>query len=180
MTTPAPLVDQLVDPLLLELRDCLCAELTRSPFGPVCRCYLVHAFTTPIDDGCACECESDGQTGVGEARVRLVSLEPDSASIGPGPQACAAGWQAVVEFTTARCVPVPEDPQEPLPVETLTKTALDLGGDRAAMLRVLSCCQALRDRDIMVEFLSPRGQGDCLGWLMQFRVALPGGPEAAC
>lgn len=180
MTTPAPLVDKLVDPLLLQLRDCLCAELARAPLGPVCRCYLTHAFATPVDDGCSCECGEPGQTGVGEARVRLASLEPDSASLGPGPQACPSGWQAVIEFTTARCVPVPEDPTVPLPAETLNQTALDLGGDRAAMLRVLACCAALRDRDIAVEFLSPRGQGDCQGWLMQFRVALPGGPQAPC
>lgn len=185
MTTPEPIADTLVDPMLLELRDCLFRELGRTRYGYPCRSYVTHSFGPPLDDGCTCTCEVtvDGipVTANGDGRVRLVQMLPDVVeTFGPTPQACPAGWQAIIELSTSRCIPTSDD-EEPLPAETMTDTALRLGDDRAALMRVLACCGALVDRDISVQQVAPVGpQGGCAGWMMQLVIALPGGPAGGC
>lgn len=182
---PVLISDVLVDPLLLELRDCLCSEMVRTRLGPPANCYVTHSSAPPTDDGCTCQGEIviDGVPleANGDGRVRLVSLDPDLISDGgPLGAACPAGWQAVVELSTSRCIPVPEG-AEPLPPEVKTDIALRLGDDRAALIRVLACCEGLRDRDVAVESVLPVGpQGGCAGWSLTLRVALPGGPGGLC
>lgn len=168
-----PLVDNLVAPLLLELRDCLCEQLKRTIAGPVCRCMVVHNFSLPVMDGCDCTCEPAGQ---GDGWVRLVRLEPELSFNPVGSSACPVGWQAVIELGAYRCVQVPEE-AEPLPAQTVTDDALKLLSDMNAMLRVLGCCPAFADRDVGVELWQPIGpSGGCAGGTLQIRVALPGGP----
>lgn len=171
------LADALVAPLLLELRDCLRGELVRTIRGPVCRCALVHSFTTPVMDACHCECglSLGGREAQGDAWVRLVRLEPDVQIAGLTPQQCVPGWQAVIEIGTHRCAPITEDGSA-LPEEELTTLALDMASDRAALLRVFACSRVLRDRDTLPDFYQPLGpEGRCAGGVLQFRVALPGG-----
>ncbi len=170
MTTP--LSDNLVAPLLLELRDCLCAELRNTPSGPVCRCMVVHSATLPVMDGCDCTCEPAGQ---GDAWTRLVRLEPDLAIVNAAPQQCPSGWQAVIELGVYRCVETPEE-GEALEPQVVNDTALRMLADMNAVLRTL-CCRALTDRDLSVDFWQPIGpEGGCAGGALQIRVALPGGP----
>lgn len=170
------IVDTLVDPLLLSLRDCLRAELMRTSSGPVCRCMVVHSLAAPIMDGCDCDCTlPDATTGNGDAWVRLVRMDPDTAGVGLTPQACPTAWQAVIEIGTYRCAPISEDASA-LPEQEVSGFALAMGSDRAALLRVLGCCEALEDRDVAVEFYQPVGpEGGCGGGLLQFRVAVMGG-----
>lgn len=176
MTSPMPLSDSLVAPLLVALRDCLCAELQRSVLGPACRCMIVHNFTSPVMDGCDCICDEGGQ---GDAWVRLVRLEPELTADPVHRHSCPVGWQAVIELGTYRCVPTPEDGEEFLPLEerVVTDSALELLSDMNALLRVLACCPPLRDMDVGVEFWQPVGPaGGCAGGVLQIRVALSGGP----
>lgn len=171
-----PLSDSLVAPLLVALRDCLCEQLKSSMYGPVCRCMIVHGFALPIMDGCDCDCDQEGQ---GDAWVRLVRLEPEVTLQMVSPQPCPTGWQAVVEMGSYRCVPTPDDGEEELPMDArvVTDSALALLADMNALLRVLGCCDALRDRDVGVDFWQAVGpSGGCAGGTLQIRVALPGGP----
>lgn len=173
----AAMVDAVVDPVLLALRDCLRAELADTSLGPVCRCMVVHSLAPPVMDGCACDCPIPDTTAVGngDAWVRLVRLDPDSALTAVTSQACPTGWLAAIEIGTYRCAPLSEDGSA-LPEREVTDYALRMGSDRAALLRVLGCCDALRDRDVGVEFYQPIGpEGGCGGGLLQFRVALTGG-----
>lgn len=181
MSTPLPIVDTLVDPLLLALRDCLCEQVARTSLGPTCRCMVVHGFTSPTMDGCDCECTVEDDptvTGHGDSWVRLVRLDPDLTDGSLVSGVCAPGWQAVIELGTYRCAPVPEDGQ-PLEAAVLTAFSMKMGSDRSALLRTVRCCSELRDRDYAVDFYSPLGpSGGCSGGLLQLRVALPS--EAGC
>lgn len=170
-------VDGLVAPMLLELRDCLRDELVRTIRGPACRCALVHSFTTPVMDACHCECglSLGGRPAQGDAWVRLVRMDPDQQLLGLTPQQCAPGWQVVIELGTYRCAPITEDGSA-LPEQELTTLALDMASDRAALLRVFGCCSALRDEHTLIDFYQPLGpEGGCVGGVLQFRVAVPGG-----
>jgi hypothetical protein len=172
MTTPTPLSDSLVAPLLVVLRDCVRTELARSTAGPVCRCAIAHSVVTPTMDGCDCECD-DGQ---GDAWVRLVRLEPEESLETIRPSVCPTGWQAVIELGVYRCVPLPEE-GEALEEQVVSDIALSALSDMNALIRVLGCCEALRDAFIGVEFWQPVGpSGGCAGGTLQFRVAISGGP----
>lgn len=172
MTVPGGLFDNLVAPVLTALRDCLCTELARSMFGPVCRCVITHNSTSPSMDGCDCTCEPEG---VGDAWVRLVRLEPEVSLNPVSNQGCAPGWQAVIELGAYRCYQLTES-GEPLPEEEETQLAYRLLSDMNAMLRVL-CCPVLADYSLGVDFWLPLGPaGGCAGGSLQIRVALSGGP----
>jgi hypothetical protein len=168
-----PLADNLVAPLLVELRDCVCAQLATTPVGPVCRCMIVHNFTLPPMDGCDCTCAPAGR---GDGWVRLVRLEPEISLNLASPTVCPTGWQAIIELGVYRCVPLTEDGAA-LPEREVTDLALDMLADMNALIRVLGCCNALKDRDVGVEFWQPVGPaGGCAGGTLQIRVALSGGP----
>lgn len=172
MTPPLRLVDSLVAPVLLALRDCLCAELAKSLAGPPCRCVIVHSDTFPIMDGCDCTCEPNGQ---GDAWTRLVRLEPEVSATPVVTSKCPPGWIAVIELGVHRCIPLTED-GSPLPDRQQNDLALMLLADMNATLRAL-CCPVLADHDIGVDFWQPIGPaGGCAGGALQIRVALPGGP----
>lgn len=180
MTTPLPIADTLLSPILLALRDCLCKQLERSQIGPVCSCYIVHHQSLPTMDGCDCTCEpvdAEERAGRGSASVRVVRLAPDLGPYGTGPSPCPTGWQVTLAMVVYRCIPLPEDEESVLPAAVQTATALELNSDLAAMLRVLGCCQELRDRDMGVDFAGPLGPAaGCAGWEIQFSLALAGPP----
>lgn len=168
-----PLADDMVDPLLLALRDCLCAELSRTTAGRTCRCMVVHALSPPIMDNCDCDCvDPDGHPGQGDSWVRLVRMEADVPLAGVAPYLCATSWQAVVEIGTYRCAPMSEDATA-LAEQVITNHALTMGSDRRALMRTLRCCDALKDIDTQIDFYQPIGpDGGCGGGLLQFRLAL--------
>lgn len=170
MTTP--LSDNLVAPLLVELRDCLCSQLARTPAGPVCRCMLLHNFSLPPMDGCDCTCEN----GRGDGWVRLVRLEPEVSLNLTHPTVCPTGWLATIELGVYRCVPLDDSPAA-MPAQQVGDIALEMLADMAALIRVLGCCPALADRDVGVDYWQPVGPaGGCAGGTLQIRVAISGGP----
>jgi hypothetical protein len=172
MTTPTPLSDSLVAPLLVALKACLYAELARSTSGKVCRVTVRHSVVTPTMDGCDCECD-DGQ---GDAWVRLVRLEPEESLSLVTPTSCPPGWQAVIELGVYRCVPLPEE-GEALSEQDENDIALSALSDMNALVRVYGCCDALADEFRGAEFWQPLGpSGGCAGGALQFRVAISGGP----
>lgn len=172
------LVDTLVDPVLLELRDCLCAEVAKTTAGPTCRCMVVHSFTLPVMDGCDCDCGG----GHGDAWVRLLRLEPELSLPGVSQLSCLIGWQAVIELGTYRCSPLPEE-GEALPERAVTDFALAMGSDRAALIRAVQCCTPLlqqRELDLNVEVWQPIGpEGGCAGSILTVRIPLPA-PGGGC
>lgn len=173
-----PVADTLVAPLLRALRDCLCAQLQTSPLGGTCRCMIVHSSALPVMDGCDCSCDGGTQ---GDAWVRLVRLDPDTALFATIASVCPPGWQAVIELGTYRCVPIPEEGVEILPESQVDATTMNLLGDMHALLRTVACCPVLRDLSVGVEFYSPIGaEGGCAGGILQLRVALSGGPPGGC
>lgn len=184
MTQPAsPVADQLVGPLLIALRDCLCAEVQKSITGPVCRCYVAWDQGLPIQDGCTCECAApDGRAGVGDAWARLVSVSPNLGSgvsaLGTGAggvdaSVCFTGWVATIELGVARCHPEPGDPQKPLPAQTNTDVALWRLSDFAAMRRAWTCCPLLADVPSVPVLFTPFGpSGNCSGGTLSINVEL--------
>lgn len=172
------LSDALISPIMLSLRDCLSAELARSPAGPVCRAFLAWGQVPPSMDGCSCECtDVDGDHGQGDAWVRLVRLDPQTFTSGGAATAmnCPLGWLASIEIGYYRCTPLSEDGGA-LPAQEATDSALTMAGDMAALLRVLSCCQALDERQPAVDGFTPLGGiGGCAGGAIVFQVALPTG-----
>lgn len=176
MTTPGPLPDALVGPLLIELRDCLSAELARSLSGAPCRAYIPWDSGLPVADGCSCECDG----GHGDAWVRFVRMDPDrpvqlGAAVG-GPAGCPTAWIAVIELGVSRCHPtgqagtqgyVPPDPQ------VLTDTALKRLSDGAALRRTVACCRALGRHAYGAGALVPLPPlGGCSGIAMSIQVEI--------
>lgn len=181
----APLVDEQFAPLLIAIRDCLEAELSRSLAGPVCRAYVEWRSTPPVMDGCHCECADEaGNEGNGDAWVRLARLAPDSGTgsfttgrNAVGVEGCAASWFATIGIGSYRCIPIPQK-GEPLPEETVNATSLMLHGDLAAYLRVLACCALFTgpESDYLalgppsVENFAPIRAADCGGGELLFRL----------
>jgi hypothetical protein len=183
MTEPDPgLVDALVAPLLLELRDCAVKQLGLSIAGPVCRAFLAWGGAPPVMDGCHCGCQvSPGVTGNGDAWVRLSNLGPDPAMVPRGVAAgCPTGYVATIGIGHYRCIPIPDDGSA-LPAQTMTDTALMLLSDAAALRRVLTCCTALTDDTrtgqgtLVVQGYNPIRAGDCGGGELLIRVPLERG-----
>lgn len=179
------LVDEQFAPLLLQLRDCLAAELSRSLAGPVCRAYVEWRAVPPVMDGCHCECaDEDGNAGNGDAWVRLAQVEPDQGTgsfttgrnvVGVG--GCPPSWFATIGLGSYRCIPIPEQ-GEPLPADTITATALMLHSDIAAYQRVLACCELFRGTDADdlglgapgIQSITPIRAADCGGGELLFRL----------
>lgn len=184
MTQPAdPIGDNLVGPLLLALRDCLCAETQKTITGPVCRCYVSWDQGVPVMDGCSCECADSGRVGVGDAWVRFVSAAPNlgtgvgGAAVGGGGgwdvATCFIGWIVTIELGIIRCHPTPQDPRVPLAAQTNTDVALSRLSDFAAMRRAWTCCPALEDLASSPLLFTPLGpSGDCSGGTLSISVEL--------
>lgn len=183
MTAPEPLADNLVAQLLLALRDCLCAEVQKTITGPVCRCYVAWDQGVPVMDGCTCECSIEGQSGVGDAWVRLVTVSPNlGTGVGTGvaggsglwdASVCFLGWVATIELGIMRCHPQPEDPAQPMPAQANTDVALWRLSDFRAMRQAWFCCPALENLTSMPVLFTPVGpSGGCSGGTLTINVEL--------
>lgn len=173
MSSPVP--DALVAPTLLALRDELRRQLVATVAGPTLRCMVAHSATPPIMDGCACESDENSPgAGQGDAWVRLVSLTPASSNAGVVlGNNCPTVWQASIEIGTYRCTPLPEE-GEALPEDVVTRTALMLASDLAALLRTLTCCIDLQELAVLADSYTPIGSaGGCAGGALALTVELP-------
>ena len=170
-----PLSDDLFAPLLIQLRDCVCAQLARTPRGPVCRCYLTYGLSSPPMDGCICDCVT---AGTGDGWVRLVRVETAGLLDFNALPSCDLGWDVIVELGAARCVPMSED-GDPLTADILNSSSLDALADLRALLRVRRCCDALKDMTVVTEVITPLGSvtSGCYAATVQLRVSLSVGQE---
>lgn len=167
---------------LMALRDCLCEQMTRTIYGPVCRCYVSWGPSLPIQDGCSCTCGLDGEHN-GDAWVKLDSMEPDLAGTASGSDLvswCPAGWTATISLGTYRCIETAEG-DDVLPAERVTDISLALLSDMAALWRVLSCCpQALTDGLRVVAWQPTDLSGGCAGGALTIQVPLSGTGSSVC
>lgn len=172
MTQPDPVrLDRLVAPVLVEIRECLCAELDSTEFGPVCECCIRHSeVRVPMD---ACDCDCGG--GTGQAWVRLVSLVADLGGLPVSAAGPCGGvrWIATIEVGVYRCTPTHQPDGTPVSCEQRESDALKLLGDAAALRRVANCCEAAEYRE--QANLQPVGpSGHCAGYILQFQLPLTG------
>lgn len=169
MTAPAPVFgDEMVQPVLLGLLDCLREALAASPLGEPCVVELRHSDQGPILDGCDCTSTDPvtGRTKQGHAYVRLVQVLPDPNLNRSGvnlPTGSWPGWYVQVELGVGRCWPTTDD-GTPLDADTQTAQAKLHLADAAALRRAVRCCQALGE--FSWDWISggPMGpQGACAG-----------------
>jgi hypothetical protein len=171
---PNPAIsDSAAAPILMALRDCLCREVAKTIFGSVCRCYVAWGAVLPMQDGCFCTCEPDGN---GDAWVKLDSLDPDlSATSGAGVQGwCPTGWVATLSMGIYRCIPVGEA-DEVLDHTVVTDTSLALLSDMASLWRAFSCCESVIENGVRVATWTPIDPaGGCAGGALTIQVPLAG------
>lgn len=174
MTTPAPpaVVDGPLGMTLRAVLACLCEQL-REDGRPVCRCCPYFGDKPPPADDCQCECAG----GTGRAWVRLVELntKPPMSSTGSRTASGAAcgpgsvGWFATIEMGVYRCVDIPDDGIGDC--DTQSREASAGWADAASLRRVVSCCEALEDRDADDVRWRPSGpSGGCAGSTLTFTI----------
>lgn len=167
--------DPAAAPVLMALRDCLCEQMTRTVYGPVCRCYVAWGPALPIQDGCSCACDDEQHNG--DAWVKLDSIEPDlsgSSTVNDLMGWCPPGWTATISMGTYRCIPVAEA-DSVLPDQEVTDISLALLSDSAALWRVLSCCrEALADGVRVLAWTPIDPSGGCAGGALTLQVPLSG------
>jgi hypothetical protein len=171
---PLPISDPTAAALLVGLRDCLCQQITRATYGPVCRCYVAWGPTLPIQDGCSCAC-GDFDEHNGDAWVKLDSLDPDlEGGTAAGVQGwCPQAWVATVSIGVYRCIPTAQD-DDVLPATEVTDISLALLSDMAAVWRVLACCDVLQEGARVLSWTPIDPAGGCAGGYLSIQVPLAG------
>lgn len=152
-------------PLAEDLLSCLCAELADTIGGPPCVCCLSPG-PEPME---CCQCPA----GEGNAWVRVVRIFPTTAkfptpSTDPSPGRCVTGLYAVeLELGVYRCVSTLDDDGRAPSCAERTSDAEKILDDAAAMRRAVSCCFAVRGRQMIVGEWRSRGpDGGCAGGAM--------------
>lgn len=167
--------DPALGPLLNAFHACLCATLNqagRAVCGASCgceACCLVPGDAPPPADRCDCACEG----GQGQAWVRWVRDIPYQGAGGQrGRRQCQSfRTLKVIEAGVYRCVSGPGPDGEPPSCAERERDALGLIWDRRLLMNAVTCCHALRGRQIELVSLQPAAlKGGCAGVVMQFSV----------
>lgn len=184
MTTPAPeepIDEQKVLPLLLQLVECLCAQLDLSVGGAPCFCGVVPGINVAAD---YCDCTSKGPCG--KAYVNLMSLYPSNVFPTPLRDAgnCGAKLAARVRMGTLRCMPTFATPAafgkgagEPATIQQQLDSVRVQLSDMQHMRKAIECCAntevAGRKRKLLLDTYTPVGpQGNCGGGEWTFWVSV--------
>lgn len=155
MAYPTRLFDMLV-----ELADCLCAQIVVDGLPEPCFCGVVPG------DQIALEYAGDCDPLCGMAWVRLGGLYAAStvgvASTLPGN--CGTQSGVDIELGVVRCVSVgSDDGSPPTPEELFASTELQMA-DAIAMQRAIVCCPALDTSSVIVGIYTPVGpEGGVVG-----------------
>lgn len=160
--------DDLVLPIMDDLRACLCQALAASPGGSPCFCGVVPG-PRAIADRCGC-----GSDGCGQAWVRLDRVYPSSSfpQQDASMSACATGLAAVIELGVFRCVSVPNRAGGLPTAAALAEDTRIQMGDWAALRTTVACCPAVTRRQTVLGPYVPRGQGGCAGGALTLTVRL--------
>lgn len=166
-------MDDLLSPIMDDLRACACAALAGTLGGtPACACTLIPGVQAPAD---WCTCKGGGQ-GCGMAWVRLDRLYP-SAQRFPSQDvdtrtSCTSVLAAVLEVGVYRCQPVLGPQGQPPSVVEQTQAALVQADDAMAIHRAIICCTAITSRPNLLGLYTPRDGGGCGGGAWQVTVQL--------
>lgn len=169
--------DPYVQPVLLELVECMRTELAKADGPGLCDLGVVQGLFAPLDVECGDpESPYDNSCG-GRGWARLLRVFPSSRI--PTQDADATwetGLAAEIEIGVARCVHVFGDPDgnPPTPDESLADTKLVLS-DMTAMYRALRCCfgpEAKDEHESVIGQYAPIGGGGVGGgtWTVTVRV----------
>lgn len=162
-TPPPGNPDRMWAPILLALRDCLCAELANTLWGSPCDCIVVRR-NTPI---------GDCQPGIipvmppppqaarnGIAWVRKTDVTPVLNTVGGAK--CVTQLVATFEIGVVRCIEMTDDGSLG-DAATLNDEALKFESDDMAMRRVGRCCTLPGDPDVVLARWTPLFGGGCAG-----------------
>lgn len=159
MTIEAPSASPVMMLALVDLAECLCAELAATGAGPTCWCGLVPGAEVAWDY--CTECTGDV---CGMGWVRVIGLFPyDTFPVGVVDDRCIRPLAVAVEVGATRCLHVPDGGEPPTEAAMLEAT-LAQSADALAMWRALKCC----DTPLAVQQYTPIGPtGGCVGgtWL---------------
>lgn len=166
-------MDDLLGPLMDDIRACLCTALEDTAGGSVvCSCSLMPGSIAPAD---WCSCGGRGES-CGMAWVRLDGLFSSSERF-PAPDAstnmkCARVLAARLEVGVYRCQPTGGPRGEaPTPAER-TQAALVQADDALTIARAITCCDAVTSRPYLLGQYLPKDGGGCGGGAWTVTVAL--------
>ena len=155
MTITEPIAPPRIALALLELTECVCAELTDTGGGTPCWCGMYPGVSVSWDS-CG-ECDGDK---CGMAYVRLAGVAPYD--LFPFPvvdDRCQKPLAWAVEVGALRCVPQPSD-GELLSPAGMSEVGIIQVLDARALWIAMKCCGL----DIGVEAWRPLGpSGACVG-----------------
>jgi hypothetical protein len=155
------------------LRACLCTEIEDSRAGATCFCGVYPGQQTSAD-WCTCTKTIRGTPGgCGMAWVRLVSVYPyDQFPTQAQRPTCATPLAAVIELGVFRCIPGLGPKGEAPDAAAQADAVLTQTSDLAAMLKAMTCCEALTERTYVLGRYTPASGGNCGGGSFQVTVAL--------
>lgn len=163
MTIVDPITPPAIAMALVDLADCVCAELADSGAGPTCWCGLYPGATVSWEY-CG-ECQG-GLCGMGY--VRLAGVFPyETFPLAALDARCVLPLAWAIEVGSLRCFPQTEEGvADPV---TMAETSLNQVLDARAIWKAVKCC----GMEVSVESWRPVGpQGGCVGgfWLAYLAV----------
>lgn len=142
-------------PKLEALLGCVQAQLTECGIS-VCRTFISTASQPPWD--VCCECNG----GIGQLWVSVDRISPVLNASQPGK--CGNIWEASVWVGILRCALTVDSAGGVPDADALSEEALDVLGDRLAIVQAIRCCWDVEPDDwTMGQYQTLGPQGGCLG-----------------
>jgi len=169
VTPPEPIEDTKVWPLLMQMVDCLCAELAASPGGTPCYCGVVPGQVPSMD---FCDCLDASACGMGW--VRLDTAYPST--VFPQQQTAARNCRTPlalsIQVGVTRCVPgLDAAGNPPDAVEQAEAVRIQMG-DMLAARRAIVCCLGDHPAHMLGRYTPLGPLGNCAGgfWVASVQV----------
>lgn len=156
--------DDLIYPLLMDLAQCVCQEMTSRGFEDMCFCG--------VQPGEAVLADYIGESGK-MAWVRLDSVQPVEDEVIPsGTAGCYLGVNAVIEVGHAACAPIPDGRGLLSEAEQLNTTRIQTAMMQAAH-QAITCCKWAGYNSVDVQGWTPFGpQGGAVGGAWSIMVTV--------